>query len=99
MDADFNNINDTVDVDYEQETEKTEATYKDKEHELDLKGNEAMDKLDNIFSNFDFNKDTSQEEVIKAVQDAFKLPEDAAIDLEITFTDGTNKEYQLNNPN
>jgi predicted small lipoprotein YifL len=96
LDADYNETNDALDVDYENEkNDKMEASYLDKAQDINLNGDAAMDELDGIFSSFTFDENTSDEEVLSTVARAFNIPEDAqTIELEIQFGSGTEKEYR-----
>ncbi|WP_067724737.1 YusW family protein [Oceanobacillus damuensis] len=94
LEADFEGTEDAVDVDYEMDGENTEASYVDKLQGIQLSGNDAMEELDSIFSSFAFDKDSSEEEVMNAVVDAFNIPQDAdKVELEIEFMGGTEREY------
>ena len=94
FDVDVDGKHDAVDVEYEEDTDGTEASYHDKIQGIQLNGNEAMQELDRIFSSMDFDENTPDEEVINAVYEAFNLPEDAQqFELDIDFKNGTEKEY------
>lgn len=94
LEADVEGTKDAVDVDYEVEQNRTEASYHDKIQGIQLTGDEAMQELDRIFSSLDFDENTPDEEVINAVYEAFNLPEDAQhFELDIDFKNGTEKEY------
>ncbi|MEC5425729.1 YusW family protein [Virgibacillus sp. C22-A2] len=94
LEADFNDIINVVDVEYDYETHDTEAEYKNKSENIDLKGNEAMEELDAIFTAFNFDENTPDEEVLNTVMEAFNIPENAdSVQLEIEFADGSEKEY------
>ncbi|MEW9108532.1 MAG: YusW family protein [Cytobacillus gottheilii] len=96
LDADYQDMNDAVEVDYENETNnQMEASYRDQSQDIDLNGAEAMEELDSIFSSFNFDENTPDEEVLTTVSEAFSIPEDAQnIELEIQFSGGTEKEYR-----
>ncbi|SHF98422.1 YusW-like protein [Ornithinibacillus halophilus] len=96
LDADYDSIDDALDVDYENEkNDELEASYQDKAQDIDLKGDAAMEELDRIFSTFTFDENTSDDEVLNTVIEAFNLPVDAQeIELEIQFNSGTEKEYR-----
>lgn len=83
------------DVEYENEQSGVEASYEDDVNNNRYYGNDAYDRMESVFRTFKFNKDTSEDEVIKEVLNAFNLPEDYKdFDLEIRFADGTEKEYK-----
>lgn len=96
LDADYEDTNDAIDVDYENENnDKMEASYRDKSQEIDLTGDAALQELDSIFSSFNFDESTSEEEILNTITDAFNIPKDAQnIELDIQFSSGTEKEYR-----
>ncbi|WP_162800285.1 YusW family protein [Oceanobacillus zhaokaii] len=94
LEADIENTEDAIEVDYNKEMNETEASYEDRLQGIQLAGDEAMQELDSIFSGFDFDKDTANEDVLSSVLSAFNVPDDAInVELEIEFTDGTEKTY------
>ena len=94
LDVDYGGARD-FDVEYENEQSGVEASYEDNVNNEQLHGNDAYDRMESVFQSFKFNKDTSEDEVIKEVLNAFNLPEDyQKFDLEIRFADGTEKEYK-----
>lgn len=95
LEADVENDNDAVDVEFEVESDETESSYKDKIAGVDLHGDEAMDELDSIFNSFRFDENTADEEVLSEVLEAFNIPESATnVELEIDYVSGTEKEYR-----
>ncbi|WP_165768005.1 YusW family protein [Virgibacillus indicus] len=95
LEADFNETNDTLDVDYDHENDETEASYENKSQNINLQGDAAMEELDKLFSAFDFDENTANEDVLKAVSEAFGIPDDATnVELDIEFSSGTEKEYK-----
>lgn len=96
LDADYPDANDALDVDFENETnENMEASYRDQSQGIDLNGDEAIKELDPIFSGFEFDENTPDDEVLDAVIKAFNISEEATnIELEINFNNGTEKEYR-----
>ncbi|WP_249870645.1 YusW family protein [Oceanobacillus saliphilus] len=94
LEADFEGTNDAVDVEYELDGERIEASYIDKLKGIQLSGDEAMAELDNIFTSFGFDKDSPEDEVLSEVLEAFNIPEDAdKVEIEIEFTEGNEIEY------
>ena len=82
------------DVEYENEQTGVEASYEDDVNNEKLYGNDAYARLESVFQSFKFDKNTTEDEVIKEVLNAFNLPEDyQKLDLEVRFADGTEKEY------
>lgn len=95
LEADFEGTNDAVEVDYELDDDGTESSYEDKQQGIKLTGEEALNELDSIFSTFEFDKDTPDEDVLNTVFEAFNIPKDAQnVELDIDFNDGTEKEYR-----
>nr|WP_245301675.1 YusW family protein [Virgibacillus natechei] len=96
LEADYEDTDDTLDVDYENEQdEQMEASYRDKSQDIDLNGDAAMEELDSIFSSFNFDESTPEEEILNTITEAFNIPKEAQdIELEIQFSSGTEKEYR-----
>ena len=79
---------------YENDNEGVDASIEDDVKNERIKGNEAVDRLDPIFKKLDIDANTSEEDVISKVISAFGLNDNyKAIDVDITFNDGTEKEY------
>ena len=94
LDVDYGGAQE-FDVEYENEQSGVEASYEDDVNNNRYYGNDAYDRMESVFQSFKFNKDTSEDEVIKEVLNAFNLPEDyQKFDLEVRFADGTEKEYK-----
>jgi len=93
LDADFDGIDDTVEAEFEFDKNDIEASYENKVEDTHLLGDEALDYLDPIFSSFTFDENTSEREVLDIVIEAFNLPNDAVIDLEIEFKNGEERQY------
>ncbi|WP_176481934.1 YusW family protein [Paucisalibacillus globulus] len=93
LDIDYQD-NKEIDVDYENENDGMEAEYKDTVNDERLSGDEAFEKLRPIFEELTFDQNTENEAVISEVLTAFDLNNDfTKLELEIKFTDGTEKEY------
>lgn len=77
------------------DNEGTEAKYEDKINaDEKLYGDDALKKLNVILSTLKFDATTSNEDVIREVLKAFNLGDDYKnFELEVTFADGTMKEY------
>lgn len=93
LDAEFDGIDDTFEVEYEYEVNEIEASYKDRSQNMTLLGDEALQYLDPIFSSLTFDENTDETEVLDTIIEAFNLPNDAIIDLEIEFKNGEEREY------
>ncbi|MFC3038660.1 YusW family protein [Virgibacillus xinjiangensis] len=97
VEADIDGTRDAVEVEYEQENDTTEASYQDENAGIQLKGDEAMEELDSIFTEFTFDESTPEEEVAQEVAQAFNIPEDAEeFEVEIEFDDQNELEYERN---
>lgn len=94
LEVDHEGKEDVIEVEYDNEPNKVEATYIDRLQDLRLKGDEALKKLDPIFSDFDFDENTPDEEVLNTISDAFNIPDGATFELSIEFTNGVEKEYR-----
>ena len=79
---------------YESEKNGVEASIEDNLKNERIKGTEAVDRLDPILKKLDIDVNTSEEDVISKVVSAFDLDSNyKAINVDITFNDGTEKEY------
>ncbi|WP_453995629.1 YusW family protein [Bacillus nitroreducens] len=88
--------NKEYDVDYENETDGMEAEIRNDLDNNHVKGDQAFEILRPIFEEFDFDKNTSDEDVVSAVTNAFNLDKDfQKFELEVKFLDGTEKEYNV----
>ncbi|MFC2946986.1 YusW family protein [Virgibacillus sediminis] len=95
LEADVEGTRDAIEVEYEHETDETEASYKDNNGGVQLAGDDAMEELDSIFSEFNFDSSTPEEEVAQEVAKAFNVPDDAEeVELEIEFTDDNELDYE-----
>ncbi|WP_165569424.1 MULTISPECIES: YusW family protein [unclassified Exiguobacterium] len=94
LDVDYPNVNDAIQVEYETEMNSTEASYERKEDDLNLRGDEAMQELDSLFGQLNFDKDTPDEEVLNQIKATFNVEDAQSIEADVTFTDGTEKEYR-----
>lgn len=88
--------NKEFDVDYENDTDGMEAELKDtvkgNEH---LQGDVAFNRISPVFENFDFDKNSSDDDVISQVLKGFDLDDNfIEFELEISYEDGTKKEYK-----
>ncbi|MGN1402077.1 MAG: YusW family protein [Bacillus sp. (in: firmicutes)] len=94
LDVDYNN-NKSFEVDYENDNEGTEASIDDELNNRKIKGDEAFQELKNRLESFSFDQNTPEDEVIQEVLNSFDLKNDYKhFELEVTFSDGTVKEYR-----
>lgn len=95
LEVDYADVDDAIKVDYEVENNSTEASYERKEDDQNLRGDEAMQELDPVFGQLNFDRDTPDEEVLNQIKAAFNIADYAEkIEADVTFTDGTEKEYK-----
>ncbi|WP_052342544.1 YusW family protein [Bacillus sp. EB01] len=84
-----------IDISYEKEKDGTEASYVDKEKDVELAGNDAMKELHENFKSFTFDQYTPEEEVLAQVSKEFNIPENVKeFEVEIVYADGIEKEYR-----
>ncbi len=94
LELNYNNEDDDIMIHYKNDEDRMEASYVDETKDIDLAGDYAMEELHGTFTTFDFNKHTPDKVVISDVLEAFDITEDTEeVELEITFPDGTEKEY------
>ncbi len=97
LDVDYDNFK-SFEVEYDNENDGMEAKIEDERNNQKLRGDEAFQELQNRFESFKFDQTTSNDEVIKEVLDSFELDDNyKKFDLEIQYSDGTEKEYQKSN--
>ncbi|WP_274310338.1 YusW family protein [Solibacillus daqui] len=85
----------SYDVSYEKEKNGIEVKIEDELNKKMIQGNEAMDTLLPIFKSFTFDATTDSDVVIDEVLQKFGQPNNfKTVEIEITFADGTKKEYR-----
>lgn len=84
---------DVIEAKYEMDR-NLEAKYRNKLASLDLKDDEAMVKLDEMFLDVLFTKDTSQKEAIDKLTQWFGVDTYTDFDLEVHFDDGTMLDFE-----
>jgi hypothetical protein len=94
LDAEYPDMK-SYEVDYEYDRNNTmEAEMKDGINDEEFNGDEALDKLLEAFKQFTFDEESSEDEVLIQVIQGLDLNEDYEnIEVEVTFTDGTEKTY------
>lgn len=94
LDAEYPDMK-SYEVDYEYDRNNTmEAEIKDGVNDEEFNGDEALDKLLEAFKQFTFDEESSEDEVLIQVIQGLDLNEDYEnIEVEVTFTDGTEKTY------
>lgn len=95
VDADYPELDDAIDISYEEDRDKVEAEYNNRFSEQKLSGNEAMDELEPAFQKLDITQDSADDEVIQQITDAFGLEDGyTSMEVEVRFSDGTEKEFK-----
>ena len=95
LDVDYANFQ-SFEVEYEDDVDETEAKIEDELNNKTIRGDEAYQELLKHFDQFKFDQNSSTDEVIQEVLESFNLKSDfQKFELEITFSDGTEKEYHL----
>ncbi|WP_251133617.1 YusW family protein [Exiguobacterium sp. s46] len=92
IEADVEGDNDAIDISYDRDNDGTEAEYRYKGEQK--QGDDAMTKLDAKFKNLKIDADTSEKEVISEVERVFAIQDASRLEVEIEFSDGTEKEYK-----
>ncbi|WP_313290906.1 YusW family protein [Exiguobacterium sp.] len=83
---------DAIDISYDRENDGTEAEYQYKDE--NKRGDAAMTELDAKFKNLKVDADTSEKDVIAEVERVFAIQDASRLEVEIDFSDGTEKEYK-----
>ena len=84
------------DASFEKDVEGIEASIEDQVNNIHLRGNEAFDKLNPILEKLTFDASTPNEQVIEQVLSTFGLDSNyVEFELDVLYTDGTQKEYRL----
>ena len=92
IEADVDGDNDSIDISYDRDNDGTEAEYRYKGEQK--QGDDAMTELDAKFKNLKIDADTSEKEVISEVERVFAIQDASRLEVEIEFSDGTEKEYK-----
>ncbi|WP_251137627.1 YusW family protein [Exiguobacterium sp. s168] len=92
IEADVEGDNDALDISYDRDNDGTEAEYRYKGEQK--QGDDAMAELDAKFKNLKIDVDTSDNEVIGEVERVFAIQDASRLEVEIEFSDGTEKEYK-----
>lgn len=94
IDAEYPELNDAIDISYDEDRDQVEAKYKNRFKELDVQGDKAMDEMEPALQKLDLTADTADDEVISQIVEAFELEDGyTSLEVEIQYADGTEKEY------
>lgn len=95
VNVDFPDMDDMIEINYEEDRDKVEAEYKNKMTETNLSGNDAMDEIEPGLSQLELATDTADDEAITQVIEAFGIEDGyTEIEIEVRYPDGTEKEYR-----
>ena len=84
------------DASFEKDVDGIEASIEDQLNNINLRGNEAYDKLNPLLEKLTFDASTPNEQVIEQVLSTFGLDSNyVEFELDVLYTDGTQKEYRL----
>ncbi|MEJ9230183.1 YusW family protein [Peribacillus butanolivorans] len=98
LEVDYAGNDNEYEAEYDAMGVQTEASIDDQLNKHEVYSDEAMEELRPILEKLTFTKDSSDDEVIQDVTKAFNLKDDyEEFDLEVTYDDGTNKEYKVYN--
>lgn len=98
VDVDMPDQDDALDLSYEEERGQVEAEYENKIDGVDLTGDDAFNEMEQGLSQLNLSPDTSDEEVISQVVEAFGIdPGFKKIEIEVDYADGSDKNYEQTN--
>lgn len=80
---------------YEVKSDKTVAVYENKIDAVFLHGNEAMEKLDEIFKELELDAEMDDEDMIKETAKAFEVMGYRSLKLKVTFKGYDTKELMM----
>lgn len=92
IEADVDGDNDAIDISYDRDKDGTEAEYRYKDEQK--QGDDAMAELDAKFKNLNLDANTSEKKVIAEVERVFAIQDASRLEVEIEYSDGTEKEYK-----
>ncbi|MFB1080461.1 YusW family protein [Jeotgalibacillus sp. JSM ZJ347] len=95
MDAEYEGNDNDFEISYDSENSEVEAVYENERDMMTMSGDDAYQEIQPVLSEFDFTIDTSDDEVIDSVIEGFEVEEEfQSIEIEIKYSDGTEKEYK-----
>ncbi|MFU2015866.1 YusW family protein [Peribacillus butanolivorans] len=98
LEVDYAGNDNEYEAEYDAMGDQIEASIDDQLNKHEVHSDEAMEELTPILEKLTFTKDSSDDEVIQDVTKAFNLKDDyEEFDLEVTYDDGTKKEYKVYN--
>ncbi|MFS0781646.1 YusW family protein [Bacillus sp. 1P06AnD] len=95
LDVDYDYFQ-SFEVEYDNDDEGLTAIVKDELNNRTIKGDEALGEMQNKFLAYKFDQNSPDEDVIKEVLASYDLKDNfKKFELDITFSDGTEKEYHI----
>ncbi|WP_251047592.1 YusW family protein [Planococcus sp. ISL-110] len=95
VEVDYTDQDDALQASYEEDRDLVEAEYEDKISNEVLAGNDAFDKIGPLLAQLELTPDMADDEVISKVVEVFSIePDYESINIEVTYSDGTDKEYE-----
>lgn len=95
LDVDYPDQDDALKVSYDEEQDKVESEYEDKNANENLSGNDAFDKIEPMLAELKLTADMADEDVINKVIEVFSIePDYESIEVDVTYPDGTDKDYE-----
>lgn len=92
---DTQSLKEALVIRYEETSDYVEATYENDIDGIYLHGNEAYDKLAEIFGDMDIDAETDDYDLLKAISEAFEVEEYTSLKLQVTFRGFETKELML----
>lgn len=80
---------------YEETTDQVEATYENKIDGIFLHGNDAYEKLEEIFGEWEIDAEMDDTDLLKVVSEAFGVQEYTSLKVQVTFRGYEMKELML----
>ncbi|WP_238942574.1 YusW family protein [Planococcus beigongshangi] len=95
LDVDLPDQDDALQVSYDEDRDKVEAEYENKSTNENLQGNDAFDKIEPLLAELQLTADMADDEVINKAIEVFSIEDGyKSIDIEVTYPDGTEKDYE-----
>ncbi|MFD1029901.1 YusW family protein [Metaplanococcus flavidus] len=95
LNVDYADQDDALEISYEEDRDLVRAEYENKLTDENLEGNEAFDKIEQSLAELELTADMPDEEVISKVTEVFSIePDYESIEIEVTYPEGTDKDYE-----
>lgn len=94
IEAEYPEQDDPVEIDYSEDRDNVFAEYKNPLTGDDASGDDALNLMEQSLQKLELTADTSEEEAITQIVEAFGLEENyESIEVEVRYPDGEDKEY------